>query len=224
MQVNIKQFLDHIEVQDSLYPGKRIVKPCKQIGEYKNHCVVIDWRNPEMIKIDVRPGLSGKILAPEVTKQYPVCFQMPSYVNIKVINENNKKDEDEDDEKGSKGKSGSGGGQKPTRKKKTLLDTMPISKKFDQSVAGKTPIFGEIIEMMIMGKEIAQEAFTRTFTELSKQIQHAKITMTEVLATAVDVLKRVEPPSFIKPKGDETMRYKYDREKNADIGFKMSLI
>lgn len=220
MKVNILKFLDHIDIKDSLYPGKRIVKPCKQIGEYKNHSVVIDWRDPDTIELNIRPGLSGKILAPEVTKKYPVCFQMPTCVKISVLNkEKKKKDDDEEDEK--KGKSGGGGGKKPARKK--LEDIELIASRFEESVQGQIPKLGEIKEMMIMGKEIAKEAFENAFTELAKQIAHAKITVTEILAKAADLVTKVEPPSFIKPSGQETASYNYDRDKNADIGFKMSL-
>ena len=49
------------------------------------------------------------------------------------------------------------------------------------------------------------------------QIQHAKITATELLASAGELVTKYMPPSFMKPRGDETAKYKYDREKHADI-------
>ncbi len=217
MQVDVKSFLDNADVKDSLYPGKRIVKPCKQIGEYKNHCVVIDWRDPEAIQIDIKPGLSGKQLAPEIVHQYPVCFQMPTSVRIKVINDNISDEEDDEDEK-SKGKSGGGGGKKPAKKK--LEDVEVIGSCFDKHAEGKIPNVGEIKSMVVLGVQLAKEAFGTAFQELTKQIQHAKITATEVLSKAADMVTRVEPASYIKPTGDETQRYQYDRDKNADIGFK----
>lgn len=221
MHVNIQEFLDLADIKESAYPGKRIVKPCKQIGEYKNHCVVIDWRDPENLILDIRPGLSGKILAPEIAKQYPVCFQMPTSVKISVENDNKKKESDEDEEE-SKGKSGGGGGKKPAKRKK-LEDIEKIGMRFEQSVEGKIPSKGMIKEMIVMGKVIAKQAFQNAFTELTKQIQHAKITVTEILSKAADLVTRVEPPSFITPKGNETTQYTYDRDKNADIGFKITL-
>ncbi len=222
MLVNVKEFLDHADVQEALYPGKRIVKPCKHIGQYKNHCVVIDWRDPETINIDVRPGLSGKLLAPEVVKQYPVCFQMPTHVKIKVVNDNEDGEDDEEEGKGSKGKSG-GGGKKPAKKKKMSLEDIElIAARFGDSAEGKIPLLGEIKEMMVMGVEIAKESFANAFSELTNQIKHAKISATEILAKAADLVTRVQPPSFIKPKGDETVKYSYDRRKNENIGFKMN--
>ncbi len=217
MLINVKEFLEHADMQESLYPGKRIVKPCKQIGQYKNHCVVVDWRDPETINIDIRPGLSGKLLAPEVVKQYPVCFQMPTNVKIKVVSDNDNKDEDEEEE--SKGKSG-GGGKKPAKKK--LEDIEVIAARFGDSAEGKIPLLGEIKEMMVMGVEIAKEAFSNAFAELTHQMSHAKISATEILAKAADMVTRVQPPSFMKPTGGETTQYEYDRDKNANIGFRMS--
>ena len=221
MLLNVKEFLEHADIQESLYPGKRIVKPCKQIGQYKNHCVVIDWRDPDMINIDVRPGLSGKLLEPEMVKKYPVCFQMPTQVKIKVVNEKGDSKDDEDEEKGSKGKGGSGG-KKPAKKKKKLEDMEVIAARFGDSAEGKIPLLGEIKEMVVMGVEIAKEAFANAFAELTHQINHAKISATEILAKAADMVTRVQPPSFMKPTGDETAKYTYDRDKNENIGFRMS--
>ncbi len=222
MHVDVKAFLKEADVREELYPGKRIVKPCKQIGEYKNHCVVIDWRDPDVIQLDIKPGLSGKHLAPEMVQQYPVCFQMPTTVKIKVLNDNETSEEEEDETEGKKGKSG-GGGKKPA-KKKTLDDIELIAARFGERAEGKIPNVGEIKEMMVMGVQLAKEAFQNAFTELTKQIQHAKISATEILSKAADLVTKVEPPSYIKPRGDETQKYRYDRDKNADIGFKMTFV
>ena len=224
MQINVKQFLIDADITEAVYPGKRIIKQCKQVGEYKNHCVIVDWRDPETITIDIKPGLSGKHLAPEIVKKYPVSFQMPTHVVIKVTNDNSNEDEDEDedeeDEGKSKGKSG-GGGKKPARKK--LEDIEVIAARFGDSAEGEIPTKGNIKEMVIMGVEIAKNAFGAAFAELTEQIHHAHLVMTEVLAKAADMVTRVQPPEFIEPKGDETALYNYDRDRNADIGFKMSL-
>ena len=228
MLVNVKEFLEHADIQEALYPGKRLVKPCKQIGQYKNHCIVIDWRDPEVISIDIKPGISGKQLAPEVVKEYPVCFQTPTYVKIKVTNDDKEKEGEEDGEENgeegkSKGKSGGGGSKKPAQKKKSLEDIQLIAARFSESAEGHIPSLGEIKEMMVMGVEIAKEAFGAAFTELTRQINHARISATEILAKSADLVTRVTPPGFLKPKGNETQVYKYDREKNADIGIGMNL-
>jgi hypothetical protein len=107
--------------------------------------------------------------------------------------------------------------------KKKLEDIDLISARFEKSAEGATPSLGEIKEMLVMGMQIAKEAFGQAFGELTKQIGHAKIAATEVLAKAANVVTRVTPPEYVTPKGDETSTYQYDREKNADIGMKMSL-
>ncbi|MFP4097858.1 MAG: hypothetical protein ACLFP8_07565 [Alphaproteobacteria bacterium] len=221
MLMNVKEFLDNAGIQEALYPGKRLVKPCKQIGQFKNHCVVIDWRDPEVISIDVKPGLTGRQLAPEVIKEYPVCFQTPTYVKIEVVNDDQDEEDSQEDSEGksSKGKGGSGG-KKPAKKK--LEDISLIAARFGKSAEGQIPSFGEIKEMMVMGMEIAKEAFNTAFTELTRQIKQAKISATEIVAKAANVVTRVTPPSFLKPKGDETQIYEYDRDKNADIGMIVS--
>lgn len=221
MLVDVKKFLEYADIKEAIYPGKRFVKPCKQVGQYKNHCVVIDWRDPDEISINVKPGLSGKHLVPEVIKEYPVCFQTPTFVKIKVINDNKDKEEDDEEGKGkSSGKSG-GGGKQPARKK--LEDIEQIASRFSKSVEGAIPALGELKEMMVMGMEIAKESMAIAFAELTRQISHAKISATEILAKSANMVTKITPPAFLQPKGDEQVTYKYDREKNADIGMNMSL-
>lgn len=224
MQIDIQAFLNDADVQEELYPGKKIVKPCKIVGGYKNHCVVIDWRDPREIKIDVRPGLTGQQIIPEVIKEYPVCLQNPTSVKITVGNVHLLRDDDQeedDSEDGSRGKSGSGGGQKPIRKK--LEDIALIAARFGDEAQGNIPKKGEITDMVVMGVQIAKEAFGNAFATMTNQIKHAHISATEILSQAADFVKRVTPPSYVTPKGDETINYKYDRNKNADIGMRMSM-
>ena len=217
MLVDIQEFLNEAKIEESLYPGKRIVKPCKQTGEFKSHSVIMDWRDPSILRIEIRAGISGKQLAVEALKNYPVCFQMPTYVDIKVTNDN---EEDEEEGKSKSGSSG-GGGKKPARKK--LKDIEIIAARFGDSAKGKIPAVGEIAKMVVMGVEMAKDAIGAAFGELTKQISHAKVSATELLAKASNLVTRVQPPSFLKPKGDETASYKYDREKNADIGMRMNI-
>lgn len=219
MHIDIKDFLEEADIKEALYPGKRIVHACKHIGDFKNHCVVLDWRDPDVLKINVKPGLSGKTLAPEVIKNYPVCLQSDTFVTIEVTNDN-ESDEDDEEEKGKKGKSG-GGGKKMAKKK--LEDIEMISARFGDKAENTIPSLGEIKEMVVMGVEIAKEAFGTAFAEMTNQIKHAKVSATQILAKAADMVTKVKPPSFMEAKGDETVSYKYDREKNADIGMKMTL-
>lgn len=215
MRVNVKEFLEQSGIEEAFYPGKRLVHRMRQTGEYKSHCVVLDWRNPDQIRIEIKAGLSGKDLEPKRLKYYPVCFQAPTYVEVEVVNDNKTEEEDESEGKSS-GKS-SGGGKQP---KKNLKD---ISSAFTSAIESAAPELAEIKEMVVLGKEIAQEAYGKVMAELSTQIEHLKISTTDLLSKASDLVTRYAPPSFMEPKGDEQAGYKYDREKNANIGFKQTM-
>lgn len=220
MTVNIAQFLEDANLEDSLYPGKRVVKTCILPGDHKSHCVVFDWRNPEELMVEVKAGLSGKTLAPEMVKRYPVCFQTPTYVKIAVVNDNRAQEDEDEDSDDTRGSGSGSGGRKPAKRKKTLAEIALISDRFGTSAKGKLPLLGKITDMMVMGVKIAKDAFDATFAELSHQINRARVSATEILSKTGTFITRVQPPSFIKPRGDETVKYKYDRLKNADIGYK----
>ncbi len=221
MQVNVQKFLEDAGIKEAFYPGKRIIVPCRQSGEGKSHVVLLDWRNPDKIRIEVKPGLSGKTLEPAVLKKYPVSFQTPTFVEIEVVNDN-----DDEEEKGetSSGKSSSGGGKQPAKDKDEKLSGLKeMASAFGEVVEGKIPDLGKIKEIVVMGSQIAEDAFEKVFGELTKQIKHLKVSCTSLLAQAGSLLTKVAPPSFMEPKGDETVKYDYDAEKNADIGFRLSL-
>lgn len=219
MQLNVKQFLEEAGVTEAFYPGKKLVHSCRQPGEFKSHCVVLDWRNPDKIKIEVKAGMSGKDLEPARLKYYPVSFQTPTYVDIEVVNDN--EDDKEDEEKGKA--SGKGGGSKGQKKKSLQSMKSLASDAFGSVSEGKIPELGNIVEMVVMGTKIAQEAYGNAMGILAKGINQAKITTTEMLAKAGQFVTKYEPPSFMKPKGDEEASYVYDREKNADIGYRPGL-
>lgn len=213
MKVNVKEFLKDSGITEPFYPGKRLVKACRQPGEYKSHCVVFDWRDPARIVVEVKPGLSGKTLAIEKIKQYPVSFQSPTFVEIEVVNDN------ADDEDESKGKSSSGGGKGFKKKKLTDLNGL-MSKAFADISEGRTPELGDVKKMVVMGMEIAKEAMAAVMGVFTKQIEHSRIAATDLLASAGNYITRYTPPSFLAPKGDEDKTYKYDRVKNEDIGMR----
>ena len=82
MLLNIKKFLKEAGITEKLYPGKLLVKKCKLTGDYKSHSVVLDWRDPGKLRLEVKAGLSGKDLEPKDLKKYPVSFQTPTYIEI----------------------------------------------------------------------------------------------------------------------------------------------
>ena len=219
MQVNVKEFLQESGIKEPFYPGKRIVHKCQQPGEYKSHCVILDWRNPEKIKSEVKAGLSGRDLEPQRLQYYPVCFQTPTFVDIEVVNDNEEQDEEEESKSSGKG---GGGGKKP---KKSLSDISAFaSDAFGSATEGKVPELGEIVEMVVMGTKIAAEGFAQAMGKLAHGMAHMKIAATDLLASAGQLVSKVEPPAFMKPKGNETVKYNYSAEKNADIGYRPGLM
>lgn len=72
------------ETDGPFYPGKRIVKQCLVHGEYKSHCVVFDWREPDKVRIEVKAGITGRDLPIKELKKYPVSFQTPTFIEINV--------------------------------------------------------------------------------------------------------------------------------------------
>lgn len=220
MQMNVKQFLAESGITEPFYPGKRLVHKMQQPGEFKSHCVVFDWRNPDKIRIEVKAGLSGKDLEPARLKYYPVCFQTPTYVDVEIVNDN---EDEEDEESGASGKGG-GGGKKPKKNKNLEGMKLLASEAFGDVKEGKVPELGKIVEMVVLGTEIAADAYARVMGELAHGIQHAKIAATDLLASAGKLISKVEPPAFMKPKGDETVKYSYSQEKNADIGYRPGMM
>lgn len=215
MQVNIKEFIEQSGLDEPFYPGKRVIKLCPQPGEYKSHCVVYDWRNPEFIRIEIKAGLSGKDMPANDLVRYPVSFQAPSFIEIDVhsgelrsIEGSSDDDEDEDSGSGSKGKAG--GGKRPAKKK---LSSLSMSS-FASAVEGLLPENGVVSQIVIMGMKIAESAYESVIHRFSVQIEHAKVSTSELMAAAGKLVTKFTPPAFLKPKGDENKVYKYNREKN----------
>jgi hypothetical protein len=187
MMVEIKEFLAKFGVTEAFYPGKRIVKKLPQPGEYKSHCMVGDWRQPDLIHVEFKAGLSGKTLPARELKKYPISFQSPTYIEIAVRNDsNNARDghEDEEDEEGS-GERGKGGGGGQVMKKRSL-------NAFSEVVMGRIPDAGEIKKIVLMGKEIARGAFETVLESLAAQVRNMAVAPVNILASVTHVT-RVAP-------------------------------
>lgn len=203
MRINIKKLLKKMGITEMLYPGKRFVKACIQAGSFKSHSVVIDWRDPNTFRVDVKAGAYGHSLDNKELHKYPVSLQSPTYVKVKVS------DEDEDEEGGRGKASGGSGGRRP----KPLMNEA-----FGETVKGKIPELGEVMEMVVMGTELAGDKIGKALDVLSEQVAKAKVIATDILSATTDMVTRYTPPAFMQPTGDEQMAYCYDREKNQDIG------
>lgn len=211
MKINIQEFLDHCGITDEkAFPGKRLVRKLRQPGEFKSHCVILDWHHSDLLHIEIKAGLSGRTLPNSELKKYPVCFQAPTYIDIATKAND---DEDEEEEEGQAGRASGGGGGK--KLKKSLQGEMVSA--FSTVMEGKVPEMGDIKKMVIMGKEIAKESYAQVMEKLAEQIKQTKIIATDLLAEAGKFITRYTPPAFMKPMGDEDKPYKYDRMKNEPM-------
>lgn len=211
MQVNIQELIQETGLDEKIYPGKKLVKKYTQPGEFKSHCVVFDWRS-DLLRIELKAGLTGHDLDLSDLKNYPVSYQAPTFLEL-ITDNDNKEDEDEDEE-GSKGKSG-GGGKKPPMKK--LEDSDLSLSAFDKVTEGDVPDMAEIKKFVVMGKELAQEAFSQAFDNLKQQLHQTKVMAMDVMKNVGDIIKKATPGGGLEAKGDESVKYKYDVEKTASL-------
>ena len=64
MDINLHDFLGQCGVDEPLYPGKRHVQKLPRPGEHRSHCVEYDWRNPGILRMEVKAGVSGATCPP----------------------------------------------------------------------------------------------------------------------------------------------------------------
>lgn len=212
MQVDIQELVGSAGIKEPLYPGKKLVKKYPISGDHKSHCVVFDWHDSELLHVEIKAGLSGRTLDAKDLHDYPVSYQALTYLDISIEKEADAEDEDEDEE-GSKGKSG-GGGKKPAIKK---LEDQEISlSAFDKVTEGDIPEAGEIEKFVVMGKELAREAFATAFENLKEQLGQAKVMAMDIMKDVANIVKAT-PGGGLEAKGDESINYKYDAEKTASM-------
>jgi hypothetical protein len=209
MQVQIKELLDSADLKEPLYPGKKLVKKYAVPGQFKSHCVVFDWRVSDTLRVELKAGQSGRTLDPIELKNFPVSFQAPTYLDLKVDNDNIEDEEDEDE---GSARSGKGGGGKKPKKKKTLAGGA-----FERVMDGKVPSLAQIEKFVVMGKELAQEQFAKAFENLKEQLHQSKVMVMDLMKDVGDVIKRATPGGGLNAKGNETLKYKYDVEKTGPM-------
>lgn len=216
MQVNIQKLLSKTGNKEPLYPGKRVVQKYVQPGEFKSHCVVFDWRS-DLLRVELKAGLSGKSLDLSELKNYPVSYQAPTF--LELIAGNDDEIEEEEEEEGSKGKSG-GGGKKPATSK--LEDESLSLSAFDKVSEGQVSGLAEIKKFVVMGKELAQEAYAQAFDNLKEQLHQTKVMALDIMKDIGDIIKKATPGGGLEAKGDESIKYKYDSEKTGALFGSMS--
>ncbi len=217
MQVNIKELIDQAGLTDPLYPGKKLVKKYALPGEYKSHCIVFDWHDSKMLRVELKAGLTGRQLDLGDLKKYPVSYQAPTYMDIKTGQDLESRahddDEEEEDGDGARGKSG-GGGKKPARR---LEDQTINLSAFSRVMDGQVPSLGEITKFVVMGKELAKEAFAQAYENLKEQLSQTKVMAMDLMQGVADIIVKATPGGGLEARGDETIKYRYDSEKTAPM-------
>ncbi len=211
MQVNIQELVKAGGVGLSIYPGKKLVLPYQQPGEYKSHSVSINWKSPEHMRVELHAGLTGRQPDVKNLTKYPVSFQAPTYFELKIENE---EDNDDEDEEGSKGKSG-GGGQKP--KENQLEDSEISLSAFDKVTDGDISEKGTIEKFVVMGKLLAQEAFGAAYENFKEQLSQTKVIALDIMKSVGDTIQKVQPGGGLEAKGNETVTYKYNPERTGPL-------
>jgi len=212
MKVDVRDLLKSSGLEDeAFYPGKRVVKKFIQHGEHKSHCAVIDWHD-NVVHVELKAGMNGTTLDAKELRKYPVSFQARTYLDIKMA-DNDDKDDDEDGE-GSKGKSGGGGKKPAVNLQDSDLSSMGA---FAKMAEGAVDTLGEIKKFVIMGKEIAKEAYAQAFENLKEQLAQTKVMVMDLMKDVVDIIHKATPGGGLEAKGDETIKYKYDAERTAPM-------
>ncbi len=212
MKVDIRELLVSAGLEDeAFYPGKRIVKPYIQHGEHKSHCAVMEWHDNHIL-FELKAGMTGRALDAKELKKHPVSFQARTYLEIETANDDVEGDEDEE---GSKGKSG-GSGKKPSKRGIDDPDLSAMNV-FSKMADGAVSTLGEIQKFVIMGKEIAKEAYAQAFENLKVQLAQTKVMVMDLMKDVGDIIHKATPGGGLSPRGDETIKYKYDAEKTAPM-------
>ncbi|MEC9236453.1 MAG: hypothetical protein VX803_09420 [Pseudomonadota bacterium] len=200
MRVNVNELIEASDLKEPLYQGKRVVKKYPVAGDHKSHCMVFDWRDQSLLHVELKAGLTGRDLEPKDLAQYPVSFQARTFVDIETANEN-----EDEEESGTSGRSGKGGGGK-----------RPAKHAFSKALDAEHAEHGKIKRMMIMGKEIAQEAFAVAYENLKEQLHQTKIAAMDMMKGVANI-ERATPGGGLDAKGNETINYKYNIEKNSTM-------
>ena len=216
MQVNIQELVKKSGLNEKIYPGKKLVKKYAQPGEFKSHCVAFDWRS-DVLRVELKAGMTGRDLDLKDLKNYPVSYQAPTFLELisNDLVDSKQKDEIEDEEEDeTKGKSG-GGGKKPATKK--LEDSQISLSAFDKVTEGLVPEMAVIEKFVVMGKELAQEAFAQAFENLKEQLHQTKVMAMDIMKNVDNIIKKATPGGGLEARGDESINYQYDTDRNAGL-------
>lgn len=215
MKVNIQELLQKAGLEDeTFYPGKKLVKKYVQHGEYKSHCAVFDWHDGKNLRVEIKAGMYGNTLDAKELRHYPVSFQAATYIDIQTVNDNAEDSDEDEDGKTSSGKSG-GGGKKPAVNKD--IETEVSLSAFSRLADGAVALSGDIQKFVVMGREIAKEAYGQALDNLKTQLSQTKIMAMDLMKGVSDIIHKATPGGGLEARGDETVKYRYDAEKTGPM-------
>lgn len=114
MQMSFEEFFDMVGLQEPLHPGEKKVVPVRSEKVGASYSIVYDWRSDlHKIRVEIKPGLTGREISPERMKDVPPSLQTPIYVEAAVNFEDGNVNTDQEDQKETKAKA-----KKKTSKKK----------------------------------------------------------------------------------------------------------
>ncbi len=214
MHVNIQELVHETGLDEKIYPGKKLVKKYVQPGEFKSHCVVVNWQG-DTCRVELKAGLTGRDLDVSSLKNYPVSYQAPTFLELITDSSFKKHEEEEDEEEeGTSGKGG-GGGKKPATKELEEAD-LSLSA-FEKVSDGDVPETAKIEKFVVMGKELAHEAFAQAYENFKEQLQQTKVMAMDIMKNVSDIIQKATPGGGLEAKGNETINYKYDSEKTGAL-------
>lgn len=85
MQMSAVEFLQKAGLDEPLAPGQ--IKYKHHLGDKpgSSYTVVFDWRtNPDKIRVEVRPGLSGELPKKSELSKYAIWLQTENFLELDV--------------------------------------------------------------------------------------------------------------------------------------------
>jgi hypothetical protein len=81
--ISAEQFLQKTGMEEPMAPGMIKYRYVTGDKEGASYTVVYDWRsNPDKIRVEVRPGLSGKMPPKEEMQNYAVWLQTQNFLEL----------------------------------------------------------------------------------------------------------------------------------------------
>ncbi len=87
MQLSLQEFLTKTGLEEDLAPGEVKLKKHPSDKEGNSYTVVYDRKtDPQKVRVEVRPGLSGLMPMPQDMSKYAVWLQTQNFVEFEIGN------------------------------------------------------------------------------------------------------------------------------------------